>query len=113
MSSLGLSLQKAGCRNSVQSLWTVNDASTAELMRLFYQYLKDGDGKATALSKAKTSFVQSAPTKWKHPYYWAGFVYYGNDLPLTLDQPFLLKYVIIIAAILLLLVYFIKRSPRK
>jgi len=86
INSIGRAFAYAGCPNTVQSLWSVNDASTAELMKLFYTNLKAGQSKPTALTNAKRAFVQTAPAKWKHPFYWAGFVYYGDANPLDINR---------------------------
>ena len=76
--SLSLAFQQAGCTNIVQSLWPVNDASTAQLMKYFYAELNNGKSKPQALALAKQQFKNNAPNKWRHPYYWAGFVYFGD-----------------------------------
>jgi len=66
----------------VASLWNVNDASSLEIMTSFYQGLKSGKTKDEALREAKLSYLASVPPSKKHPYYWAGFIQYGNIEPL-------------------------------
>ena len=70
----------AGAKNVVASLWRVNDASTAELMRVFYAGIeREGLTPAAALRKAQQAVASRAA--WSAPYYWAGFVIegrYGN-----------------------------------
>ena len=58
------------------SEWKVNDASTAELMKQFYTHLKAGEGKGAALRKAATELREDP--KYRHPYYWAPFVLFGD-----------------------------------
>jgi CHAT domain-containing protein len=65
----------AGTPSLVVSLWTVNDRSTAELMKRFYQYLEKGLSKAHALQEAVIQVKQAFP----HPYYWAPFILMGRS----------------------------------
>ena len=77
MLSLARAFRYANCPNIVTSLWSVNDQSTAKIMSLFFQFLKEGKGIATALSSAKTEFLRTVPTESEyqlHPYFWAGFI---------------------------------------
>lgn len=67
----------AGARNIVASLWTVNDASTKELMILFYREIKKGAPYNSALANAKRAFIKEN-RQYAHPYYWAGFVLNGR-----------------------------------
>lgn len=67
----------AGARNVVASLWSVNDASTQQLMELFYQEIKKGVAYSQALANAKRAFVKENRS-YAHPYYWAGFVLNGR-----------------------------------
>jgi tetratricopeptide (TPR) repeat protein len=66
----------AGAPKLVASLWQVDDASTAILMRAFYQYLEEGATTANALRKAQLSLLQ---TPHEHPHYWAPFFLMGAD----------------------------------
>ncbi len=67
----------AGASNLVVSLWPVNDESTAELMRYFYENLKKGVGKKSALQNAKVKLIHS--NDWKrNPFYWGAFVLRGE-----------------------------------
>lgn len=67
----------AGVPRVVASLWKVNDKSTAELMKRFYQkMLKDGMRPAAALRAAQVSMLKEK--QWEAPYYWAGFVLQGE-----------------------------------
>jgi CHAT domain-containing protein len=59
-------------------LWNVNDAATAELMKAFYGNLKRGVGAAEALRWAKLGLANGTQRAWRHPYFWAGFVFVGD-----------------------------------
>lgn len=64
----------AGAPTVVASLWPVNDRATERLMTAFYTELKNGSGKAAALSRAQKTVRES----FAHPYYWAAFVLSGD-----------------------------------
>jgi hypothetical protein len=70
----------AGARSQVVSLWNVNDSSTPELMREFYDELARGTGRAEALRRAKLRILQQP--RFAHPYYWAAFIPAGDWTPL-------------------------------
>jgi CHAT domain-containing protein len=63
----------AGSRSIVASLWSVDDQSTAELMRTFYENLTNMS-KDKALSEAQIRIRKSFP----HPYFWAAFQLTGR-----------------------------------
>ncbi len=61
------------------SLWRVDDAATAALMKRFYELWNPKTGKgvsAAAALKAAQEHVSKQP-KWKAPYYWAAWVLWG------------------------------------
>ena len=67
----------AGARSVVASLWKVDDASTAELMRLFYEAMKHQHmTPSSALRSAQLTMSQQS--RWADPYFWAGFVFEGD-----------------------------------
>jgi tetratricopeptide (TPR) repeat protein len=67
----------AGARRVVASLWTVEDAATAELMTAFYTgLLRDGLPPAIALQRAQRHMWQQP--RWRAPFYWAAFVLQGD-----------------------------------
>jgi tetratricopeptide (TPR) repeat protein len=73
---LGLTrgLLYAGAQGVLLTLWDVNDRSTAEFMRLFYERLKTRPNKAKAVQHATAEIRKSYP----HPFYWAPFVLVGK-----------------------------------
>ncbi|CAL2077267.1 CHAT domain-containing protein [Tenacibaculum sp. 190524A05c] len=74
----------AGVSSTVASLWEVPDVATSEIMKSFYQELKKGITKSEALQRAKESYIlKNKETKLSNPYYWAGFVVYGDDAPVV------------------------------
>jgi CHAT domain-containing protein len=76
VASLAEAFWIAGSRSVVASLWAVNDESTSLLMTELYKSLRAGDGKAEALRKAQAA-VRANP-RFAHPYYWSGFILFGD-----------------------------------
>jgi CHAT domain-containing protein len=72
--------QEAGAATLVLSLWKVHDEATAEIMRLFYEELKRGTGRAAALRKAQLALRKEHP-EWRHPFYWSAFIVSGDWRP--------------------------------
>ncbi|MEW6365848.1 MAG: CHAT domain-containing protein [Acidobacteriota bacterium] len=70
--------QYAGARSVVASLWNVSDATSAELMGRFYEYLRAGSSKDEALRKAQVDMIQSRARFASHPYHWAAFQLVGD-----------------------------------
>jgi len=67
----------AGAARVMASLWQVNDAATAELMKRFYRrMLKDGMRPAAALRAAQVEMWRRP--QWRSPFYWGGFVLQGE-----------------------------------
>jgi len=67
----------AGAARVVASLWQVNDAATAELMKRFYRgMLRDGMRPAAALRAAQLEMWHKP--QWQSPFYWGAFVLQGE-----------------------------------
>lgn len=66
----------AGASRLLASLWSVDDAATAELMSAFYRELLAGAEPAAALRAAQLG-VRREPA-WRSPYYWTPFVLEGD-----------------------------------
>jgi CHAT domain-containing protein len=65
----------AGASPVPASLWRVDDASTRQLMRLFYTNLKFMDN-PKALQTAQVSMIRGV--RYLHPYCWSGFLMIGG-----------------------------------
>ena len=67
----------AGAPRVVASLWQVDDAATADLMREFYsEMLTKGKRPAEALRAAQVRMWEQ--NRWPSPYYWAAFTLQGE-----------------------------------
>ncbi|HEV2653312.1 MAG TPA: CHAT domain-containing protein, partial [Ktedonobacteraceae bacterium] len=79
---LGRGFLYAGAASLLPTLWKVDDASSAELMEMFYQGLLSGYGKAAALAAAQRAFIARSRTSVRpyriHPYFWAAFHLIGD-----------------------------------
>ncbi len=76
--SLAKGFFHAGARSVVATLWSVDDAKNAELIRLFFQQIKAGSSKDEALRRAKLDFLQTHAHDEAHPVYWAAVTAYGD-----------------------------------
>lgn len=64
----------AGVSSLILSLWTVNDAATTDLMKIFYTELQRGETVSASLRKAQIKFIEQG----KHPYFWSPFAIIGK-----------------------------------
>ncbi len=83
---LGRGFLYAGAASLLPTLWKVDDASSAELMGMFYQALLGECTKAEALASAQRAFLAQARFSGQlhrvHPYFWAAFQLIGDPGPL-------------------------------
>lgn len=85
--SLGRAFAFAGVPSMILTLWKVPDASSAQILTKFYQYLIGGSNKDDALRKAKLDYLNEVvdPSQ-THPIYWAGFSLLGNPQTLVFEK---------------------------
>lgn len=67
----------AGARNVIASLWKVDDAASAILMKELYSRMQQGASPSAALREAQQALVNSS-NQYSKPYYWAAFVLEGD-----------------------------------
>jgi CHAT domain-containing protein/Tfp pilus assembly protein PilF len=63
----------AGAHSVVASLWTVDDAATAELMERFHAELQSSGGGSNARSLAEAQRALLHEPRYANPFYWAAF----------------------------------------
>jgi len=85
----------AGCPSLVITLWSVNDRSSAKLMQNYYDFLKQGMNKSTALQQSKIKFLESASPIHQHPYFWASYTVIGSNDPIELKQTNNIYYILL------------------
>ncbi|MEM7370923.1 MAG: CHAT domain-containing protein [Bacteroidota bacterium] len=76
--SLARAFAYAGARSVVTTLWSVDDKSTAQLMKDFYTQLEVGESKGKALQQAKLAYLKVNDHRFAHPFFWAGPVVIGD-----------------------------------
>ncbi len=112
--SLSGAFMYTGVSSLVSTLWSVNDRSTATVIRSFYHYLYKSENKPEALRLARLEYLGKADNLMAHPYYWAGFIAIGNDLPLPgfsfVNTVAIVAAVLLILAMAILLVRYLKRK---
>ncbi|MFK8161361.1 MAG: CHAT domain-containing protein [Lewinella sp.] len=85
IASLGRGFARRGAPALVMSLWSIDDATTAELLNATYDELAAASGPAAALYAAGNNYRTNVTNpRFGHPYYWAGLVYYGPEMPLEM-----------------------------
>ena len=80
-SALGLAgvAVQAGAKSALASLWSIEDAATAQMANRFYQGLNNpGTNKAQALREAQVALLEGG--QYAHPAYWAPYILIGNWL---------------------------------
>ena len=73
----------SGVPAAIGSLWALEDCIAPVLMSCFYEALSLGFNKSAALQLAKCNFLRSAGKTYQHPYFWAGFISLGQQIPLV------------------------------
>lgn len=82
--NLARAFQAAGAPATVVSLWQAPDEATRQVMVLFYQGLKQGKNKDSALRQAKLDFIAACKNPaLANPFFWAGFIANGTMMPLV------------------------------
>lgn len=73
--SMGWAFQYAGAKSVLVSLWNVEEQSTILLTGRFFEHLKAGKDKMTALADARMELRRMG---YEHPFYWAPFILIGE-----------------------------------
>jgi len=96
-----------GAQSVIQTLWTVNEKSTATILIEFYKNIKMGQSKNESLRNAKIHYLNTSDDFVKHPYYWAGIVPMGNMEALQFGSSYNFKLILSLfcSVLILLLAY--------
>jgi CHAT domain-containing protein len=113
--SLARGFAATGATGIIAGLWDMNDETTATLMGTFYRQLSIDQQPANALHKAKLQWLQQKDGQQfqKLPYFWAGMVYSGDNLPVEIKQKNTSSKLWWITAVIAIgiLFFFLKRKP--
>ncbi len=114
--SLARGFTATGAAGIVAGLWNMNDEATATLVGIFYRQLVANNRPADALHAAKLQWLQekNGQDLQKLPYFWAGMIYSGDNLPVDIHKkngPGKLWWVAAVVAASLVY-YFRRRKPR-
>lgn len=86
MISLAHAFKYAGSESILTSLWKIDEQSSAQIVSYFYDNLKNGMPKDSALKRAKLTYLAKAEGRTLQPNYWAGLVLIGDTSPLELKS---------------------------
>jgi CHAT domain-containing protein len=71
----------AGIKSTITTLWKVDDESTSEILKEFYNELQNGNNSIESLHKSKLNYLLNAKSVDDFdPYYWSGIIYTGNPV---------------------------------
>ncbi|WP_343911473.1 CHAT domain-containing tetratricopeptide repeat protein [Aquimarina litoralis] len=111
MLSLARGFSYAGAKSLVNTLWKINDQTTADLMHDFYKNLNKSLPKDQALREAKLTYLKNADDDLlMHPYYWSGFMISGDTAPLESSSSLLWWLLLLFIPIVLVVIKKIKSS---
>ncbi|MEA5497573.1 CHAT domain-containing protein, partial [Limnoraphis robusta] len=67
---------KSGAESQLMSLWQVDDYGTSELISLYYERIKRGEGRSIAMRQIQLDLLEEP--FYEHPFYWASFIFTGD-----------------------------------
>lgn len=77
--SLARSFLYSGAKSIITTLWSINESANLQIIENFYQKLKKGHSKSTALRLAKMEQIQQGDRFHAHPVYWAALAPIGDS----------------------------------
>ena len=111
MLSLARGFSYAGAKSLVNTLWKINDQTTADLMYDFYKNLNKSLPKDQALREAKLTYLKNADDDLlMHPYYWSGFMISGDTTPLESSSSFLWWLLLLFIPVVIVIIKKVKSS---
>jgi len=109
--SMNRAFTYSGVPSVVSSLWKTPDIATSSIMSDFYHNLKEGKSKEVSLQEAKLNYASNNEySKLSHPYFWAGFVIYGNVDSLEFESNSNVYYYLIAPFMVLFVFYYFKKG---
>ena len=103
----------AGCPSLVISLWKIDDRTSAQVMKGFYNYLSNGNQLDASLAKAKADYIKGASEFNSHPFYWAAFLQVGDVRELDIKKPNWWGWVFgVMVGLIIMLLFFLSRKKK-
>lgn len=102
--SMGHAFSYAGVNSLLLTRWDLSDEAAPEIMKVFYQELKDGKDKSEALRVAKMEYLENASLFRSNPFYWGSFFVLGDDSPIEFKKSNQSIYALIGGFVLILLI---------
>lgn len=112
VSSIAKAFSMSGAKSVISSLWSVNDASTMELMKHFYRKIRNQESPSRALRAAKMLYLEGCEEYISHPYYWAGFVHSGSDNVIKIKEQKSWNVLLLVPFVALLIILGLYQSTR-
>ncbi len=109
MISLAHAFNYAGSESMLTSLWKIDEQSSTQIIKLFYDNLAKGMAKDESLKMAKLEYLKNAQGRTSHPIYWAGLVLIGDTYPIEFSSSTHLIYWLLIVVIAILLFATLKK----
>lgn len=101
----------SGSQSVVMSMWEIEDRSGTEIVSMFYDNLKNGNVKSSALRKARIAYLKDSDQLRSHPYFWSSLVVYGNNSSLYYSKIIVITLVVFcLIAVAVIIIYFRKRK---
>lgn len=114
MISLAHAFNYAGSESILTSLWKIDEQSSAKIIELFYNNLKNGLPKDKALQQAKLDYLAKAEGRTISPKYWAGLVLIGDTSAIKLHaNSYTALYWLSAVFVVILLLFFIYKIKTK
>ncbi|WP_052823440.1 CHAT domain-containing protein [Neotamlana sedimentorum] len=88
MISIAHAFNYAGSESILTSLWKIDEKTSSEILKSFYNNLKNGLPKHEALQQAKLNFLKNNQGRLLAPSYWSGLVLIGNTSPITFNTSY-------------------------
>lgn len=84
--SLTRGFSHAGVPTVLMTHWALEDKTSALLMKNYYHYISQQMPLDEALQSAKLQLLKKSDEIRAHPYFWSGFVSFGDNTPFQLEK---------------------------
>lgn len=113
MISLAHAFNYAGSESILTSLWKIDEKTSSEILKLFYNNIKNGLPKDEALQLAKLNFLKNNEGRLLTPCYWSGLILMGNTAPIALNSSknlFIYSSIIVLITLILSVLIFNRKK---